>query len=59
MKKQERKHPRFIRAAVMAMQTGKLSEIIRIFEDDEYRKLVKLMPESLHKVTLESFRKRK
>jgi vacuolar-type H+-ATPase subunit E/Vma4 len=47
---------RFIRAAVMAMQTGKLSEIIRIFEDDEYRNdLVEKMPESLHKVTLESF----
>jgi hypothetical protein len=25
---------RYIRAAVMAMQTGKLSEIIRIFEDE-------------------------
>lgn len=47
---------RYIRAAVMAMKTGKLSEIIRIFEDEEYRKkLIENMPDSLHKVTLESF----
>jgi hypothetical protein len=47
---------RYIRAAVMAMQTGKLSEIVRIFEDEEYRlKLVELMPDSIHKVTLTSF----
>jgi hypothetical protein len=49
---------RFIRAAVMGMRTGKLSEIIRIFEDDEYRKgIIEKMPDSLHKITLESFEK--
>jgi hypothetical protein len=47
---------RYIRAAVMAMQTGKLSEIVRVFEDEEYRNgLIEKMPDSLHKVTLESF----
>jgi hypothetical protein len=49
---------RYIRASVMAMRTGKLSEIIRIFEDEAYRsELVKLMPEGLHKSTLEAFGK--
>lgn len=49
---------RYIRAAVMAMRTGKLSEIIQIFEDDEYRlKLISLMPDNLYKITLESFEK--
>jgi hypothetical protein len=47
---------RYIRAAVMAMQTGKLSEIIRIFEDKEYRtRLVENMPDNLHKITLTNF----
>jgi hypothetical protein len=47
---------RYIRAAVMAMRTGKLSEIIKIFENDEYRKdVMEEMPDSLHKITLESF----
>jgi hypothetical protein len=47
---------RYIRAAVMAMKTGKLSEIIRIFEDNEYRNIrIQDMPDGLHKVTLESF----
>jgi hypothetical protein len=47
---------RYIRAAVMAMQTGKLSEIIRIFEDDEYRNgLIEQMPDGLHKITLTAF----
>jgi hypothetical protein len=49
---------RYIRAVVMAMQTGKLSEIIRIFEDEDYRnKLLELMPEGIHKTTLTSFGK--
>jgi hypothetical protein len=47
---------RYIRAAVMAMQTGKLKEIIQIFEDDDYRnRLLQYMPDGMHKVTLESF----
>jgi hypothetical protein len=47
---------RYIRAAVMAMQTGKLSEIIRIFEDKEYRStVIPLMKEGIHKITLEKF----
>lgn len=46
---------RFIRASVMGMQTGKLSEIMRILEDEAYRnKVIKTMPESLNKITLES-----
>lgn len=49
---------RYIRASVMAMQTGKLSEIIRIFEDDKYReRLIQSMPDSIHKLTLEGFGK--
>ncbi|MCQ6281106.1 ATP-binding protein [Bacillus sp. EB600] len=49
---------RYIRAAVMAMKTGKLSEIIRIFEDNKYREnLIQTMPNSLHKLTLENFGK--
>lgn len=31
---------RFLRAAVMAMQTGQLSEILQIIEDKEYRKVL-------------------
>lgn len=47
---------RYIRAAVMAMQTGKLSEIIRIFEDDEYRnEIIVQMNEGIHKSTLKDF----
>jgi hypothetical protein len=49
---------RYIRAAVMAMQTGKLSEIIRIFEDKEYRNVrINAMQDGLHRVTLEAFDK--
>jgi len=49
---------RYLRAAVMAMQTGKLSEIMRIFEDEVYRKkIVKKLPDGLNKMTLESFGK--
>lgn len=47
---------RYIRAAVMAMQTGRLSEIMRIFEDDDYREsLLERMPDTIHKTTLTSF----
>lgn len=47
---------RYIRAAVMAMQTGRLSEIIRIFEDNEYReKVIDTMPDGVHKATLTTF----
>lgn len=49
---------RYIRAAVMAMQTGKLAEILRIFEDAQYRaELIEQMPESIHRSTLEQFGK--
>lgn len=47
---------RYIRAAVLAMQTGKLSEIIRIFEDEAYREeVIENMPDSIHKLTLSDF----
>ncbi|MUK89172.1 ATP-binding protein [Ornithinibacillus sp. L9] len=47
---------RYIRAAVMAMQTGKLSEIIRIFEDEEYRKnVLEKMRDGIHKLSLADF----
>ncbi|MED3563957.1 ATP-binding protein [Bacillus xiapuensis] len=49
---------RYLRAAVMAMRTGKLSEIVRVFEDKEYRnKAISLMKDGLHKITLENFNK--
>jgi hypothetical protein len=49
---------RFIRAGVMAMKTGYLSEIIRIFEDAEYRKeCIESMPAGMNKTTLEQFDK--
>ncbi|MYL45077.1 ATP-binding protein [Virgibacillus halodenitrificans] len=47
---------RYIRAAVMAMQTGKLSEIIQIFEDEEYRnEIIDNMKDGMHKITLTYF----
>src|SRR5699024_8322982 len=47
---------RYIRAAVMAMQTGKLSEIMRIFEDEEYRgELIEEMRDGIHKMTLKDY----
>ncbi|KZE65613.1 hypothetical protein AWM68_20645 [Fictibacillus phosphorivorans] len=52
---------RYIRAAVMGMKTGKLSEIMRILEDDNYRtELLKEMDgklNHLHKATLEDLNK--
>jgi hypothetical protein len=47
---------RYIRAAVMGMQAGKLSEIIRIFEDTKYRSsVITKMKDSIHKMTLQDF----
>jgi hypothetical protein len=47
---------RYIRAAVMGMKTGRLSEIMRIFEDESYRQeIISKMPESIHKTTLSTF----
>lgn len=44
---------RFLRAAVMAMQTGRLSEILYIFQDEDYREqVISTMPDSIHKATL-------
>ncbi|MBA2878078.1 hypothetical protein HNR63_001132 [Anoxybacillus kamchatkensis] len=44
---------RFLRAAVMAMQTGRLSEILYIFQDEDYREqVISTMPDSIHKTTL-------
>lgn len=49
---------RYIRAAVIAMRTGKLAEIMNIFEDEEYLSEVILdMKDSIHKSTLQSFAK--
>lgn len=49
---------RYIRAAVMSMRTGKLSEIMRILEDEEYLSDVILdMKDSIHKTTLQNFSK--
>lgn len=46
---------RYLRAAVMAMRTGRLSEILRILEEDEYRaKVLESLPEGMHRSTLES-----
>lgn len=51
---------RYLRAAVMGMKTGKLSENMRIFEDKAYlEEVIKEMPESIHKATLQSFSEEK
>jgi len=45
---------RYLRAAVMAMQTGKLSEILQILEDEEYRnKALEQVTNPLHRNTLQ------
>lgn len=47
---------RYLRAAIMAMRTPKLAEVLRIFEDDDYRaELVAEMPAGLHRSTLGDF----
>ncbi|MED5050682.1 ATP-binding protein [Anoxybacillus rupiensis] len=44
---------RFLRAAVMGMQMGRLNEILRIFQDASYRnEVIGMMPDTIHKVTL-------
>ncbi len=49
---------RFLRAAVMGMKTGKLSEIIRIFEDEAYlAEVIADMPDGMHRRTLEQFKR--
>lgn len=48
---------RFIRAAVMGMKTGKLKEIMRIFEDDDYLdEVIADMPEGLNRTTLQQYK---
>jgi hypothetical protein len=47
---------RYLRAAVMAMQTGRISEVIRILEDTKYRaSCIKKMRDGMHKTTLQQF----
>lgn len=47
---------RYLRAAIMGMRTPRLAEILRIFEDDDYREeLVAGMPPGIHRSTLEDF----
>lgn len=47
---------RYLRAAVMGMKTGKLAEIMKIFEDEEYREeILNDMQEGIHRMTLEDY----
>ncbi|WP_051556846.1 ATP-binding protein [Brevibacillus agri] len=47
---------RYLRAAIMAMQTAKLAEIMRIFEDDAYRaECIAEMAPGMHRTTLEDY----
>lgn len=47
---------RYLRAAVMGMQTGRLSEIIEIFENEDYRdQCIAKMKAGIHKTTLINF----
>lgn len=47
---------RYLRAAIMAMQTSKLAEIMRIFEDNAYRNAcIEKMPAGIHRSTLCDF----
>lgn len=50
---------RFLKSAVFAIRTGRLKEIITIFQDEKYRKEVinDLPAESMHRLTLEQFGK--
>lgn len=44
---------RFFRAAIMGMTRGKLAEILKIFEDPDYREQIfKAMPVGMHRSTL-------
>lgn len=47
---------RFLRAAVMAMKTGKLSEIVKILTDDKYRtSVIRSLDAGMTRETLEQF----
>ncbi|MGE7271329.1 ATP-binding protein [Brevibacillus panacihumi] len=47
---------RYLRAAIMAMRTAHLAEIMRIFEDDAYRaECIAEMAPGMHRTTLEDF----
>jgi hypothetical protein len=47
---------RYLRAAIMAMQTARLAEIMRIFEDDAYRAAcIERMRPGMHRSTLEDY----
>lgn len=47
---------RFLRAAVMGMQSGRISEVIRIFMEKKYREgILSKMPEGMNKETLQQF----
>lgn len=47
---------RYLRAAIMAMRTARLAEIMRIFEDDAYRaECVAEMGPGMHRSTLEDY----
>lgn len=46
---------RFLRAAIMGMQTNKLNELLKIFEDMDYLKtIIEEMPDGTNKTTLKS-----
>jgi len=47
---------RYLKAMVHAMQTFSVAEIVKILEDDKYRKhLLKYMPDNFYKVTIQEF----
>jgi len=49
---------RFLRAAVMGMKTGRLSEIVEIFENEAYlSEVIEGMPQGMHRRTLEQFKR--
>lgn len=52
---------RYIRAAVMGMKSGKLSELVRILNDEIYRAeiIADMPPGHIHRLTLESLDKNK
>jgi hypothetical protein len=51
---------RFLKAAVHGMRTGRIAEIMKIFEDKTYRtEIIKSMPEGMPKSTLQQFDKEK
>ncbi|GIP38615.1 hypothetical protein J31TS4_18950 [Paenibacillus sp. J31TS4] len=47
---------RFLRAAVMGMQTGRLGEIVKILSDNEYReRIIEGMPEGMNRQTMQQY----